>query len=392
MKILYIGCFRLPCYDAAASRVLNIARALRAGGHEVSFISWGGAVRSEDIGNDGVYRVDGFPYMVTNELTKQGMSSTEKLWNWINRGRLSKKILSEWIDPIDVIITYNNSLCSWLVSFCKKKNIKLVNDITEWYDYHELKPTDWLGYAYDMHCLQKRVKNKIVISSYLDRFYSMTHNIVIPATCDATEAKWHQLSDIVKSKVGEYDGITLVYAGTPARKDAVHYVINAVNTLANEGAKIRFLIVGITKEQYIEKYKDLLKGLDLNDAIKFLGRVSQDEVPSYYALSDFMVLLREQNRKSNAGFPTKFSESFISGTPVIANISSDLGNYLKDGETGFVVPEPSEEAIYQILKEKVLLLSITEIERIRCNVREVAKKLDYHSYIGTLHEFFTNLK
>lgn len=392
MNILYIGSFRLPCYDAAASRVLNIARALRAGGHEVSFISWGGTERDVDRGNDGVYRIDGFPYMVTCELTQQGMTSFEKFRNRVNRGKLSKKIIREWKEPIDVIITYNNCLCSWLMPFCKKKNIKLINDITEWYDYKELKLTDWLGYAYDMHCIQKRVKNKIVISSYLDRFYSTTHNIVIPATCDAAETKWHQVSDVAKSNVGEYDGVTLIYAGNPARKDAVHYVINAVNALANEGAKIRFLIIGITKEQYVERYKKMLKGIELNDAIKFLGRVSQDEVPSYYALSDFMVLLREPNRKSNAGFPTKFSESFISGTPVIANITSDLGNYIKDGETGFIVSEPREEAIYQTLKEKVLSLSKIEIEKIKSNVRKSAKQLDYRSYIEPLRVFMSNLK
>jgi hypothetical protein len=40
MKIIYIGSFRFPIYDAAASRVLNNARALRLYGHEVKFISW----------------------------------------------------------------------------------------------------------------------------------------------------------------------------------------------------------------------------------------------------------------------------------------------------------------------------------------------------------------
>lgn len=392
MNIIYLGSFRLPNFDAAASRVLNISRSLREAGHEVSFISWGGAERSEDRGEDGIYRIDGFSYMVTNELTQQGMSSLEKLRNRINRGRLTKKILSEWKEPIDVIITYNNSLCSWLIPFCKRRKIKLINDITEWYDYNELKPTDWLGYAYDMHCIQKKVMNKIVISSYLDRFYQSTNNIVVPATCDASEKKWHQVSEAAKSNVGEYDGITLIYAGNPARKDAVHYVINAVNTLANEGAKIRFLIIGISKEQYVDKYKDLLTGKELHDSIKFLGRVSQDDVPSYYALSDFMVLLRESNRKSNAGFPTKFSESFTSGTPVIANITSDLGNYLKDGETGFVVPEPSGEAIYQTLKVKVISLNKNDIDIIKGNVREIAKQLDYHAYVEPLRNFIATLK
>lgn len=392
MNILYIGSFRLPNQDAAAARVLNVARALCAAGHEVSFISWGGTQREEDKCSDGIFWVDGFPYKVTNELPQPGMSFTEKLHIRLQQGKTTKRFLKEWPESIDVIITYNNSLCRWLIPFCKKHGLKLINDITEWYAYNELKPTDWLGYAYDMHCRQKRVMNKIVISSYLDHFYKDTHNIVVPATCDASDKKWYQVSDVAKSNAGQYDGITLIYAGTPARKDAVHYVINAVNAIANEGGKIRFLIIGITKEQYIERYKDLLKEKELNDSIKFLGRVSQDDVPSYYALSDFMVLLRESNRKSNAGFPTKFSESFTSGTPVIANLTSDIGLYLKDGETGYVVAEPSEDAIYRTLKENVLPLKREEIEEMKQRVREEAKRLDYHAYIEPLRDFMDNLK
>lgn len=391
MNILYIGSFRLPCFDAAASRVLNVSRALRAGGHCVSFVSWGGKRRSEDLNTNGEYVYDGFPYVITDEIDFNG-GVFGKLKGWIKQGSRTKEILKERLGKYDAIIAYNCSIIRWLIPFCKKNGVKLVTDITEWYEYNEQKPIMWPGYAWDMCYYQKRVKNKIVISQYLNKYYSSSHNVVIPATCDASEGKWLKGEDKFEELSASFDGVTLIYAGNPARKDAVHYVIKAVNTLANEGAKIRFLIVGITKEQYVERYKKMLKGIELDDAIKFLGRVSQDEVPSYYALSDFMVLLREPNRKSNAGFPTKFSESFISGTPVIANITSDLGNYLKDGETGFIVSEPREEAIYQTLKEKVLSLSKIEIEEIKSNVRKSAKQLDYRSYIEPLRVFMSNLK
>lgn len=391
MHIIYLGSFRLPNGDAAAARVLNVAKALRLAGHIVSFISWGGENRYCDLCPDGKYRVDGFEYIVTNELDPKG-GIFEKVRCKLMRGRKTKCILSHKLGNYDVIITYNGSLSRWLMTFTKKHHIKLINDITEWYDYNELKPTDWLSYAYDMHCVQKKVKNKIVISTYLDRFYHGTNNIVVPATCDATETKWHQSSDIIMSSMCKYDGITMIYAGNPARKDAVHYVINAVNILAKEGAKLRFLIIGITKEKYIERYKDLLSEKELNNSIKFLGRVSQDDVPSFYALADFMVLLREPNRKSNAGFPTKFAESFTSGTPVIANLTSDIGLYLKDGKTGFVVDDPSEKAIYQTIKEKVLPLSKKDIESLKKNVRDMAKQLDYHSFVEPLRIYMNDLK
>ena len=104
-----------------------------------------------------------------------------------------------------------------------------------------------------------------------------------------------------------------------------------------------------------------------------------------------MVLLREPTRKSTAGFPTKFSESFISGTPVIANLTSDLRYYLFDGNTGFEVKEPSETAIYETIKRRVMILSREKIAAMKRNVKEEAKRLDYHSYVEPLKEFFDNL-
>lgn len=390
MKIVYIGSFRLPNFDAASARVLNVARALRLAGHEVSFISWGGKQRECDLCADGKYRYDGFEYVVTGELDPKG-NILQKVICKQQRGNKTKQLLEERIVDFDAVITYNGSLTRWLLRFTRKHQVKLINDITEWYDYNELKVTDWLPYTYNMHCTQKRVKNKIVISHYFDNYYNKTHNIVIPATCDAGETKWQQGAAIAKEKAGEYDGITLIYAGNPARKDAVHYAVNAVQRLIDEGHKMRFLIVGAERERYLKNYTDLLSKKEFSERIQFLGRVSQDEVPSYYAQADFMVLLREQTRKSNAGFPTKFAESFTSGTPVIANLTSDLGKYLMDGETGFVVDEPSEEAIYQTLKERVVGLNRDQIAKMKNNVIVAAKNLDYRAYVDALRNFMENL-
>lgn len=243
-----------------------------------------------------------------------------------------------------------------------------------------------------MHYLLHQIDNKIVISTYLDNHFCKSHNIIIPATCNASEEKWHTGKEAALEKVGSFDGITLIYAGTPTGKDALHYAVRAVNCLISEGANIRFIILGCELNDYLNSIKVQRPNDVLSNRIMFLGRVPQDDVPSFYAISDFMILLREQTRKSNAGFPTKFSESFTSGTPVIANLTSDLGKYLKDGVTGFVVPEPCEESVYTTLKEKILPLSNTEIERLKYNVKEASMQLDFHSFIKPLKLFMDELK
>lgn len=384
---MYIGAFRLPNYDAAAARVLNIARSLRLSGHEIKFISWGGSQRPEDLNEEGLYMVDGFPYIVTNELGLKG-SVLSKALGWITRGRKTKSILKQNIAQYDAIITYNCSIVGWLLSFCKKNKKFLICDLTEWYDNNEQRLVEKPGYYFSMNYIQPRIKNKILISSYLDKHFYKTHNVVIPAMCDASEPKWNGVPNMVE----EYEGVTLIYAGNPARKDAVHYVIKAVNRLAYEGYSIRFLILGITRDDYIKRYSDLLPNEEICENIRFMGRVSQDEVPSYYAGADFMVLLREQTRKNNAGFPTKFAESIISGTPVIANLTSDLNKYLKDEITGFVVDEPNENSVYCVLKEKVVNMDRRMIDQMKNNVKVLASQFDYHTYGEPLKVFLENLK
>ena len=130
MNIIYLGAFRLPNYDAAAARVLNIAKAMREAGHKVSFISWGGRYRMEDKLKDEEYIVDGFRYIISNELDAKG-SFYIRLKGMLTRGKTTKQLLEQWPDKIDVIITYNDSLILWLRRFCKVRNIKLINDMTE---------------------------------------------------------------------------------------------------------------------------------------------------------------------------------------------------------------------------------------------------------------------
>lgn len=391
MRIIYLGSFRLPNGDAAAARVLNVARALRLSGHEISFISWGGLERDETRSVDRVCRVDGFPYVVTGEIDfPSGLLNKAKAW--LRQGNRTKELLSKQLGQYDAIISYNCSIIGWLVSFCKKNQIKLISDLTEWYSFSELKLINIPQYIWDMTIVQKTIPNKIVISSYLDNYYRESHNIVVPATCDAAEYKWHKNLGYADAFIRPFKGITLIYAGSPAKKDLVHNVVNAVQKLSDEGYPLRFVILGITRDQYLANYSNLLYTSNLHKNIIFLGRVTQDVIPSFYRASDFMILLRKRNRKSNAGFPTKFAESFTSGTPVIANLTSDLERFLLDSETGFVVNEPTVKAVCQVLKDKILSLNRYSIDVMKKRTKAVSVKLDYHSYKTQLNDFINNLK
>lgn len=375
MNIAYIGAFRLPNLDAAAPRVINNAKIMKMCGHEVSFISWGGKYRESDLCKDGKYRIDGMEYIITNELNPQG-SLFEKFSQLLHRGDKSVKLLDDMSDKPDLIVMYNAGY-GWtkrMLKFCKQYNIKLANDITEWYANNELHFWDILPYHYNMTRLQRKVKNKICISSYLDKYYSESNNLLLPPLCDLSEAKWS--ANIEDERIKPFEGITLIYAGNPAKKDCVHTVINVVNKLAYEGKSIRFMILGTTRDSYLQRYVNVLESKDLHENIMFLGRVCQDLIPAYYKKADFMVLLREPTRKNMAGFPTKFAESMTAGVPVIANATSDLCNYIINGKTGFIVEDEKADSLEKTLTD-VLAMSRLHIDSMKQNVQSCNDAFNY---------------
>jgi glycosyltransferase involved in cell wall biosynthesis len=388
MNIVYIGAFRFPTYDAAAARVLNIGRSLRALGHHITYISWGGSSEAKNPRKLRVY--DGFNYYVSGELNEK--SKLKKIRNKLYSGTESLKILKNMLSQTDVVISYN----PWfdfnlkLIHLCKKNDVKYIADITEWYDNNEIKIVDILPNKFNMVLINRYfVKNKIVISSYLSKYYSSTRNITIPATCNSVDAKW----SVCRANRDSDFPIILIYAGNPAKKDKLHEIINAVEYVERRySGKIQLNILGIDKQTYISRYSIYLSNPKMSDAIKFVGRIPQEDVPKYYAKADFMVLLRDPSLKSNAGFPTKFAESMMSGTPVIANVTSDLGVYLKDGINGFIIESPDMLSLASVLLDKVLTLNRASLDMLHNQAKDTGLKyFDFTCYNNQLNNFIKNL-
>lgn len=390
MRIIYLGAFRLPNFDAAAPRVLNNAKAFRSLGHEVSFISWGGKYREEELCEDGKYRVCGFEYQISNDLPAGG-STKERILTKLLRGRHSIKMLKTMAKP-ELIIIYNAtySFSKLMIKYCHKNGIKLANDINEWFDNKELHLFDILPNYINMTHTQNKIKNKIVISEFLDNYYSNSNNMLMPPLCDPEDPKW--ATKIEDKRISSYNGYTLIYAGNPAKKDCINSVINAVNTLANIGQPIRFLILGITRDAYIKKNRKVLMSTSLHKNVVFLGQISQDLIPAYYKQADFMVLLRKPNRKSMAGFPTKFAESMIAGVPVITNATSDLSKYVINNKNGFLVNGYDYDSILYTLTHFVLTLSKSDIQAMKNFVKLSNGDFNWHNQVEKFKIFIDNLK
>lgn len=333
-RFLYIGAFQLPDKNAAAQRVLGIAKLLRLLEYEVVFLDF----------NKDVQEFIDVPHDICGFETYSQPYPTD-LKQWL-RHALSPMHVQEVLQKHNDwkgVIAYNYPAIALrrLTSLCHKQNILALADCTEWYapdcsNLHRMAVT--IDSCLRMRWAQKKVNGVIAISSYLAEYYQpYTKVVTLPPLVDIEDGKWKRTDEV---KID--DRINLYYVGSPGanlEKDRLDVIINALDHCPSS-AKMAFHVVGITEIQFIEVFPDCqitVDRLKQQDSLIFHGRLPHREAIALLKNADYSIFLRSQNRMTMAGFPTKFVESITCAVPVITNDTSDLKKYLSDGNNGILV-------------------------------------------------------
>jgi glycosyltransferase involved in cell wall biosynthesis len=232
-----------------------------------------------------------------------------------------------------------------------------------------------------------KAKNIIAISSYLTNYF---HNkncitVCIPPTLDVKSVK-------PRTSVFRKKTLTIAYSGFAGKKDLINNVIESILRLDPSGIKVKINIAGSEKNTIIKlpsfKKREITR---LPKCINVLGKVSHEHAMEVVRNSDFSVLLRPRMRYSEAGFPTKITESLTVGTPVICNLTSDLGHYINDGIEGLICRDHSIEAFTEAL-QRALSLTTTDLISMRYAARACAERsFDYRNYNVTLNNFVESI-
>lgn len=341
--VLIVGAFRFPTGDAAAARVLGIAKSLRLAGYKVTFGGWEQRERPEDDDGNGGFAYEGFSYVSQDEFRTGWMPAARRLLRYLFAGGSTLR----WIGgkpkgSIRAVIAYHGGslFLLRLMLLCRFRGIRLIADCTEWYAPEGLVGGRYgaghIDHEFRMRFVNPLVGRLIVISRYLRDYYRRRgcDVVLVPPTVDLEQAKWS------KVETPQMDGVLrLVYAGVPARKDILGSALLGLRSLKLEGHRVVLHLLGPSRD-------DLLSCLDgdeallteLGDACVLHGRVPQEAVPSVISRADFSLLIRPVTRESAAGFSTKLVESLAAGVPVITNPTGDIDFYLEDGREAILLP------------------------------------------------------
>lgn len=368
-RFLYVGGFQLPDKNAAAHRVVAIAKILNMLDYGVVFLDIDEKRTEYEL--SPMHMEAGFP------TYSQKRPTGVKRWaTYVLNPLHVEEVLDEYTDWIGVIAyNYPAMALHKLIKICKKRNIKVYSDCTEWYQpklslsVHDIALS--LDSFFRMHLVQKRLDGLIAISSYLGNYYKKhLPVVVVPPLVDKKDRKW-----IRNIKEDGKNELRLSYAGAPGRtKDKLDGIIHAVCSCSSD--QIHLDIVGITKKEYVEYYPEDRELLESQVAkrITFRGRIPHLEAIEIVKNSDYTIFYREITKVSMAGFPTKFVESISCKVPVITNETSDLKQYLSEHKNGFLLSTERFEQELSVLLEKLISKSGD-----RCEVEEDI--FDYRRYL-----------
>ena len=231
----------------------------------------------------------------------------------------------------------------------------------------------------------------ILISEYLNQYYCKSNNILLPPLVDIKENKWNFFSEIEDSRITKFQGVRIVFAGNPAKKDLLRSLIIALLRILKETKRVQLVIAGVSEKQALNycSQEELAK---FRDNFVFLGRIPQALVPSVYHISDFSAIIREPSRKNTAGFPTKMAESMAAGCPVLLNLTSDLASFSKNKENVIIIQDYSIDCIEDGLRE-ILFMDKAKISIMKKSARQVGEtEFDYRVYIEKMKFFISRLK
>ncbi len=180
--------------------------------------------------------------------------------------------------------------------------------------------------------------------------------VIIPPGVDTN--LFHPIPNVcAREWIGSYDDKTVLFVGRIDPVKGLDTWFRAMKLVVDDDPTLRqrmcvCLIGGdldddVDPDSELARLQALKQELGIGDIVTFLGGRAQASLPFYYSAADAVVM---PSRYESFGLAAL--EAMACGTPVVASDVGGLSYLVRDGETGFLVPEGNAE----LFAEKISLL------------------------------------
>lgn len=333
-KVLFCGNFTYPSSNAAGERIKGLSMIFQDIGYESNFLCFNSNYDRETKG-----------IMETNCLYFQKHKKIKRMFS-------SADYYSKFIDSVakfniiknDIVVLYgtpsNYVFPKKVILYCLKNKIIVISDCVDWITRISNSIIVNTYKKIDNYIMKKiifpRSNGIICISSYIYNMYDPKKNnlIIVPPV--------FQKSNLTNNT--NNNQINFMYAGQPFDtsrivnkrlfKDRLDLAIEAIIQL---DIPYIFNIYGLSKADYLRNVQNHKLILNNNANIVFHGTINKSEMIKVLENTDYIVLFRNNNVVSSAGFSTKIAESISQNVPVITTDVGDNCRYLTHNIDSFIV-------------------------------------------------------
>lgn len=337
-------------------RVSKEARALAAGGHDVTLLCEGsdGTPTETTVGPLTVVRLD-----VDTPPTRRRVESLRYYLSFVHprwRRRLDELVRGRGIDAIHV---HDLPMVATGLAVGDDRDIPVVADLHENYpeairqwrrmddEFSIALPSLAERSLYSVRRL-KRLEGRCVRRA--DR---------VLAVCEEAERHYHRdcralpnRTEVVGNTVdltafdadadpidGFDDEFVVSYIGKYAPHRGLDTVVEALPDLLRQVPDARLLVVGAPgTSQYGEEIDTLVAELGIEDRVTFTGWVDFEEVPRYTAASDVCLVPHADTPHTRTTIPHKLFQYMAVEKPVVVTDVPPLERVVSESEAGIVVP------------------------------------------------------
>lgn len=354
MKIALISPYDYPYPGGVTEHISYLDKHLRRLGHETKIL----APCSSDEADlqDHVIKVSGNVISVpfSGSRARVGLSPGT-YW------RVKRILRQEQFDIVHVHEPLSPTLPLFVLRHSKAVNVGT---------FHAYRESH-AGYQYGKPIFKRlfaKLDGKIVVSEAVHKYlvhYFPDDYVIIPNGVDVERFGGQDAKPLPRYQDGK---LNILFVGRLEKRKGFKYLLRALPYVKAEVPNVRLIVVGAYDKDDKRPFVRYARQLHLHE-VKFVGYVSAEELPRYYATCDLFCA-------PSTGFESfgiVLLEAMASGKPIVASDIAGYRSVLSYGQEGLLVEPENERAlagtIVRLLKDPAL--------RQRMGQRGRAKALEY---------------
>ncbi len=156
-----------------------------------------------------------------------------------------------------------------------------------------------------------------------------------------------------EAKVNMQKPYKILCIGRLVETKGFQYLIEAVRMLVDDGIEVQLTVAG--DGAWMSKLKRQIAELKLEQHVNMLGFVTHDNILGHILESDIfsMPSVVKKNVDDCDGLPNVVIEAMSYTLPVVATDVAGMSDVVKDGETGYLVPQRDSKALAEALRKMI---------------------------------------